>query len=202
MAALLLAFPFEARGMGPACESPGTVLELTVHWFDPTQKLQSARGPVMELVVEIFETASVRLHWAESKNDVRRDAVAVILLPDGPQAPYVPAQTLGATTDDERRRFVYVYFKPVLRGAGLEKSLDGLSTGDAVIFWRALSRVVAHEIVHSLVPGGKHAESGIMSAELTPVMLQRSRLDLDLVTKCQIRSALGARERCEAQAQP
>lgn len=72
-----------------------------------------------------------------------------------------------------------------------------LTMEEGVIFSRALSRVVAHEIVHSLLPGGEHAESGIMSATLTPTLLHRARLDLDERTKCRIRRAVEATDLCE-----
>src|SRR5262245_14715811 len=177
-------------------EPPSPALDLSVQWFDVAHDLSSVRGSVKDRVSEIFETASVRIQWTDSGNDVVRGAVAVVLLPDAPVRAIVPPHAMGVMTDGENRRYVYVYTNPILRGAGLEGPVMSLNLNEGVIFSRALSRVVAHEIVHSLLPGGEHAESGIMSAKLTPRMLQRTRLELDVVTKCRIRRALGAEPAC------
>jgi hypothetical protein len=180
-----------------ASERPRSVIDLTVHWVDAARQLESARGSVKERVEAIFETASIRIRWSSSGTDIPKDAIAVIFLLDPPQAPCVPGRAMGVMTDDENRRFVYVYVNPVLRGAGLAGPVRSLTTDEGVIFSRALSRVVAHEIIHSVLPGGDHAESGIMSATLTPTLLQRAWLDLDERTKCRIQHALGAGDRCE-----
>lgn len=198
IASLLLA----VVGSEAASEPPGSGCELTVHWFDATHELQGARGPVTELVRGLFETASVRLQWADSNDDLGPDAIAIILVPDPPPPRGGPAPVLGALSDHDHRQFAYVYFNPVLRAVGLGTPVHALSPDEGVIFWRALSRVIAHEIVHSLVPGGQHAESGIMSDHLTPVMLQSFQLGFDELTTCQVRRSLGAQESCARTRRP
>jgi len=158
----------------------------------PPRQLQAARDPVTERVREIFETARVRVRWEDANGGLGSDAIAVVLIPDPPRPPYVPARTLGVTSVPHRR-FVYVFFNPVVRAVGLAGPVRALSSDEEMVFWRALSRVISHEIVHSLVPGEQHAASGIMSEELTPFMLQRGRLELVIQTKCQIRRPLRQR---------
>jgi hypothetical protein len=153
----------------PVSERPLPPLDLAVQWFDTARELHSACGAVKKRVEEIFESASVRIHWTDTGQNVAPDAIAVILMPDPPSS--VSPGAMGSMTDDDKRRFVYVYFNLVLKGAGLDGPVRYLSVDEEVMFSRALSRVIAHEIVHSLVRGGEHVESGIMSATLTPSML-------------------------------
>ncbi len=101
-----------------ASERPQPVVDLPVHWVDETRQLVSARGSVKERVESIFETASIRIRWSNSGTDIAPNALAVIFLLDPPPAPSVSDHAMGAMTDGENRRFVYVYVNPVLRGCG------------------------------------------------------------------------------------
>jgi hypothetical protein len=183
--AVLLAAGLPIPGLVPP------VPELSVQWFDTGRELQAIRGPVKARVAEILETASVRVRWTASGQDVDPDAIAVILASDPPPV----ARAMGMVALGRSQRFVYVYSNAVLKGAGLGGPVRSLGPDEAVIFSRALSRVIAHEIVHSLI-GRDHMESGIMSETLTPVMLQKARLELDDVTKRRLREALGSKPWC------
>lgn len=121
---------------------------------------------------------------AEGASDVR-----IILLPRS-QAPR-PAGPLvmGAVSPNKLRlgeaRAVWVYLEPVLGALGLRSAGENPRAVS-----RALGRVVAHELIHTMVPQLEHSKRGLMAAKLTVRELCRPEVDLESAFRRALRSPL------------
>jgi hypothetical protein len=75
---------------------------------------------------------------------------------------------MGATRSHQPgNATVWVYLEDVASAVGLAgRGLESGSGLDRAVFGRALGRVVAHEIVHTLLPERPHDSAGLMSASL------------------------------------
>jgi hypothetical protein len=80
----------------------------------------------------------------------------------------VGRHVLGATRSrDARNATVWVYFDEIAQALGLGgRGTESWSQAERVAFGRALGRVAAHEVVHTLLPDRPHDTAGLMAPSL------------------------------------
>jgi len=156
-----------ANGETVRADRAGPVLRLA--WFDPTDiaagSEQVARAETARLLARMGATVSWRRGTSGEVH--RNDGGWVVLLGEGPPASGEPI--LGATQkgwSDAPVAWVRVPNVQAAVGISRSRSLGGLSPGELNRFAVALGRVIAHEVVHAVVPSVPHG-TGLMSGSLS-----------------------------------
>lgn len=169
---ILLAAAGRARGDDTLKAPP----DLFVSWSDP-QRALSARA-MRELVHEteaLFRSWGLRLESEEDDADLVHPRWVRIVLLERTRLGSHPATVLGQTHALPRESPAVWVLVPNVRQI-LERRGPPAA---ASVLARALSRVVAHELVHVLTPGLGHAPAGLMRSSLSgeDLMLPWVRMD-------------------------
>jgi|SRR5688572_30531884 len=103
-----------------------------------------------------------------SPRSVRADGEIGVVLLRSMGGSGVGRHVMGATLSSyPGNATVWVYLDEVASAVGLAgRALESGSAADRAGFGRALGRVVAHEVVHTLLPERPHDSAGLMSASL------------------------------------
>jgi len=151
---------------------------LNLIWYNPHQLLPWARETTKRRVKEMFREVSVEVHWSEAEQD--GVSVRVVLMPTPPTRWGLPANTMGVVVGSALpRRAVFVFPRNVLRTLGYDIGWKWPAPKQRVHTTRALSRVIAHELIHALCPDLPHSSSGLMKARLVRADLIRPRIEWD-----------------------
>jgi hypothetical protein len=188
--------PLDLEGVfGPrrVARAPAPASSLGLVWVDPAGVGVGVEGLARDEARTLLRRMGVPVSWRRGKagDPSRPGEVSVILLDRAVQrASGVPV--LGATLE----RFgvqplVWIHVPNVRAVLGL--SPDGPAAATDLASSRALAialgRVVAHELVHALVPSLSHG-TGLMSATLTLRQLTASTLAFDPQVGLAVRAAL------------
>lgn len=97
----------------------------------------------------------------------------MIAVPAEPSHWRLNSEVMGAFINDgSSERAVYIFFRNVMRGVGLNPAASRLPTQrERRQLSQALARVVAHEVVHALAPSHPHAPRGLMCWKLNRSLL-------------------------------
>ena len=152
---------------------------LRVLWVDMDGSCPVSEVTVTIEVRRIFGSAGLEVEWQSGvpSSVSTPDVVRVTVLSEDRAGRKQPP--MGATMD---ARHVFVLCSEVARAltvGGRRSSGPELS--------RAVGRVVAHELVHALAPGIKHARFGLMKPILTAAALTQPGLLIDLDTRRTLR---------------
>jgi hypothetical protein len=181
-----LAAGIAGRGLVRADEDR-PVLRLV--WLDPAGVAAgtelAARAEVSSLLARTGVIASWRRAGPE---EIRRhDEVWIVLLGEAPVAP--GAAVLGATYERHAVAPVAWVRVPNVRSAvGVPRS-GSLLGADLHLVAVALGRVIAHEVVHAVVPSVVHG-GGLMAKSLDRCRLTGSSIAIDPQTALALRAAL------------
>jgi len=174
---------FLAVPAGAADEAP---LEVRALWVETGLIPRGLRSAMIHEAAHILGPARVVVRWrlgkAETVSD--EDELRVLALDRGERRAGV-GRILGATSNGPGSRTIWIDYGNVAWAAGT--TTDYLSSASFLDRRRAataLGRVVAHEIVHALVPDLPHADRGIMAERL------RDSLDKPLGLDPRTREAL------------
>jgi hypothetical protein len=154
-------------------------LELSLDWNDGHELLPISYGDVAEEVCRIFEEIGVDVRWAErEKSGATR--VRVNLMPIDSAGWSLPKYTMGVVIGEEvPRAAVYIFYPSVLRTLGYDLVPDRRrSPRERARLTRALGRVIAHELVHAILPEREHDCEGLLNLQLTRQHLQQKHLRL------------------------
>lgn len=189
----LVASPVE--GSSPTFANP----RLELSWCDGEKLYPFALSPVKREVEAVFALVEVPVRWETcpaQEPSPHPDAVPlrIVLLGSQSAGPgWNLTDALGAVVSDGGAVDSIYIFVPQL------KSLFGLKAGQLPRprtlqhLSRALARVISHEIVHAVIPGGKHASSGLMRAHLSRSILIRRRTRMDAQSAAAFVNGLAAR---------
>jgi hypothetical protein len=201
MAAVLLAAPAGAADRSAFSPDPGSgTAPITVRlvWSDPANLLPMGFDVMAQEVHGIFRRAGVEVVWrlAEAQ-PAEGDERNVILLPNDPAGSLHRRETMGRV-ERTAHTALWVFARKVRQTLGLSPATVQRATlEDQRDYPRALGRIVAHELVHAIVPDEPHAERGLMQATLNRAVLAAPRVDIsercaDLVVReLEARSAEG-----------
>jgi hypothetical protein len=188
-ARILLLFALELGPIPEASHSPA----IDVFWADPAmleQKLPPAgRQAAQDEVAAIYREVGITVTFPESHSDAKSAPTSfhVVLLARSSAGLGLPREALGAILEkDPARNTAFVFLPAVLKSLRHALSEDMKMIHDARkarLFARALGRVVAHEIAHVIDAELPHGPGNdLMSAVLTPRLLQQHRLTFDEAT--------------------
>jgi len=170
---------------------------LTLVWHDSSRLFPSVGlSRLAEEMEELFRENGllVRFHAAaegENLQKIPEPRVNAIVLPEGDPRFGLASTALAAAHGQRGGKYsIFVSYSGVRRALGHRTS--GTSPRQIMEMGRALARVVAHEVVHVLAPEGGHAESGLMSRNLTREALLADAIDLDERSLDRARVALTA----------
>jgi len=155
----------------PVTASPRLILR----WVDPGGLFSIGSKTLGSRVRAIFEGIGVQTTWREGDEMPLAESsavrVRVFLLPTEPTACGLSSNAMGVvlsrTTPQDA---VYIFFPSVARTLGYRPQElirhGGLSVGHAMVLARALSRVVAHEVIHAVAPALAHGPKGLTKGKL------------------------------------
>jgi hypothetical protein len=179
-----------------AAEPPreiGRAPAVSLVWYDPTGIAWGtelvARAEAAALLTRMG--ASVSWRRGAPYEVVRSDDVSVILVGAGPQQSQ-GALVLGATRTRPSATHVLWIRVPNVRaavGASSDRPLRTLPPDEQRVVAVALGRVIAHEVVHALVPSLPHG-TGLMSGSFTRRQLTAASIAVDAESILAFRAAL------------
>jgi hypothetical protein len=165
---------------------------LRLAWFDLTDVASGselvARAEAARLLARMG--AAVKWRRGASGEVHQNDGVWVVLLGEGPPASGEPI--LGATQKERSDApVVWVRVPNVQAAIGISRSrsLRGLSPGELHRLAVALGRVIAHEVVHAVVPSVPHG-NGLMSGSLSHRQLTAASIPVDGEVALALQAAL------------
>jgi hypothetical protein len=170
---------------------------LTLVWHDSSRLFPAVGLPrLAEEMERLFleNGLLVRFHAAaESENlqKIPEPRVNAIVLPDHDTRFGLAPRAMAAAHGQRGGKYViFISYSGVRRALGHRTSES--SPRQIVEMGRALARVVAHEVIHTLAPELGHADSGLMSRNLTRDALLADAIDLDEPSLERARVALTA----------
>jgi hypothetical protein len=158
-------------------ESP----RLRLVWIDVLDLAPFAFPFATREAAAILAEAGVATAWtlATPSTETGVDELRILLLGEPVARARLSRRVMGCTRRDGNPRATWVYLSTVLWALGLpSQAARGLLAREQEEVGRALGRVVAHEIVHALVPDLPHRQDGLMAGHLTRVLLVCSRVSL------------------------
>ena len=166
---------------------------LSLVWCDPTDVASGTESLARAEAQALLGRMGAQVTWRRGgAGELRRgDEVWVVLLGEGPASGSYP-HVLGATP---RRRqahpLVWVRVPHVRSAVGISptRPLLGLPLADRRLFAVALGRVIAHEVVHAVVPSLPHGP-GLMADVLGRRELTAATIALDPDAVLALRAAL------------
>ena len=168
LAAALLAAP--AAG----AERPVTVADPALQpapivrlvWWDPERILSQDFDQLAREVQAVFRPIGIEIVSRHADEYSVPGEVNVILLSSDPVRARDERRTMGRV-NRERHYALWIFTATVRETLGLGRPGRDRMWEERRGYPRALGRVVAHEIVHTLVPEEPHASSGLMRAALS-----------------------------------
>lgn len=147
---------------------------LILSYLDPNRLFPDGRESVMRQTNAIFSEAGVSIDWSTQEAGQTSEVVAfslrILLVESEPASWELPPTAMGAILSRTApQRTAYIFFPAVLRALGFKAEIlmkRPLSQREKWEVARALSRVIAHEIVHAVVPSMPHARDGLTRLEL------------------------------------
>ncbi|HXV62062.1 MAG TPA: hypothetical protein VEK15_15290 [Vicinamibacteria bacterium] len=156
-------------------------------WYDPYLLVPAAaEGSIRSEVETLFERngINVRMHFARKgdTDPLPRRRISVIVSPAEGNRFGVAANSMAAAVGARSSGYTIFLFHPSVRRALGHQSARSTPRQLAELS-RAIGRIVAHELVHVLVPERGHTPSGLMSRRLTRKHLTGKSLNLDAASR-------------------
>jgi hypothetical protein len=178
-----------AATMGRAEEShDAPPVALVVRWHDPSHALPFDHAVLAGEVQSVLAPADLEMDWqAVADQSDARSTVRVVLLA-AEQAG--PSDVMGSVQRRGASRTAWISLPAVERTLGLPTDRTKLRPpGSDRSLAHALSRVIAHELVHLLAPDLPHTRDGLMAPRLGRPFLTGQRAVLSPAVADAVRSA-------------
>jgi hypothetical protein len=182
LAATLLAAP--AAGADRLVTVPDPALRpaptVRLVWWDPERILSQGFDEVASEVQAVFRPIGIEIVSRPADGSPAVGELNVILLSRDPARAHDQRRTMGRV-NRERHTALWIFTAMVRETLGLARPVgrDNKMWEERRDYPRALGRVVAHELVHALVPEEPHATGGLMQASLSRDFLTASRAPID-----------------------
>ena len=179
-----------AGGRAPAAEQRPV---LRVLWIDVQGVAPYAFPLAVQEAAGILDEVGISTSWTlgTPETETSGHAVSVVLLREPQRGARLAPLTMGCTLRAGRSNVTWVYLSAVLSALGLQVPGGRGRAREQEEIGRALGRVVAHEIVHVLVPDLPHGNAGLMTAHLSRARLVRGRASLSPRDADALHAALG-----------
>jgi len=171
-------------------DGAGPVLRLV--WFDPSEIASGSESVARAETATLLARMGATVQWRRGTSGEvdRNDGVWVILVGEGP--PDSGEAVLGATRKGHSAApVVWVRVPNVQAAIGISRSwsLLGLRPDEQRRLAVALGRVIAHEVVHAVVPSVPHG-TGLMSGGLSRRQLTAMSISVELDVALALQAAL------------
>jgi hypothetical protein len=168
-------------------------------WVEAVKVPDAVQGAMVREAAEILAPIGVRLRWRKGSTDTPSEADEVRVVPLGPAGRTAKTgRVLGATSTADGPRTIWVDYENVAWVAGTSTNrLVSAGFAERRRVGVAMGRVIAHEVVHALVPQLPHAAAGLMGVNLRGA-LDRS-VSFDPATRDALRAAVAAVRRPEGE---
>jgi hypothetical protein len=176
-AAVLFLIAAATASAAPARTAP----RVRLVWFDPLNALPCPFETLGRNVRDVFAVVGVDVVWERGTQDLvlGPEDVQLILL-DDLRSVHNGSDTMGLVEPRTPTRVAWILLPSVKRALGVDPTpgrlLDPSANRDLAL---ALSRVVAHEVVHAVAPRVPHASKGLMAPRLDRGALLKPLIGLD-----------------------
>jgi len=172
-------------------------LVLTLQWCDPHGLFEHGWTGIENELIRTFEPLRVVVRFTKEGPPEGERPIQVVLVRSEPAQWGLPPNTLGAVLSRSGPQTqVYVFFPPVARVLGYRPEVlrkRWPTAREARDLNRAFARVIAHEVMHAVLPSRPHADDGLTRWTLDRASLLASRIEIDSVLAEELRSALHVR---------
>ncbi len=169
-----------------AQSSTEVVPPLALIWHDNYDLLPQGFDRVARDIQTSFAEMGIAVSWdAENTPKSAAVRVQVVLKAADPTSWGLPKHTMGVVIGNKiPRSSVFIFLPNVLRTLGYGPELKRMRPPKEVAFIaRGLARVVAHEVIHAVVPEHGHDGGGLLAPKLKRKALTWRHLDLDDATQ-------------------
>ncbi len=184
-----------APGVAAATEFPFSIAQPLARlvWLDPSGVAFGTEAVARPAVAELLREMGVATTWRSGDpHELARPGELRVIFLDRVARSEQGAPVLGATPPKFLGEpFVWVHVPSVRAAAGVDARRAGASLDmrSARRLGIGLARVIAHELVHALVPGLPHGK-GLMSARLDRRMLTDASIAVEPEVSLAVRVAL------------
>jgi len=181
----------------PAAPTERPPADIVLVWYDPLEALPAGRDVMARETRTIFAGVGVRVSWRDGDGGTFGEGptpeFAVILLPDDPAPARAQQRIMGLTLKKQGpSRSMWLFLSNVRWTLGLDPRR---MAPPADLEWedvgRALGRVLAHELIHAILPDEPHAARGLMNHSLDRRFLLRRAVTVDRRSARVLRARLG-----------
>lgn len=169
------------------------VPQLPLIWHDTYDLLPQGFDRVARDIETSFAEMGIAVSW-DAWNTPKSAGVRVqvILKAADPTSWGLPQMTMGVVIGNKiPRSSVFVFIPNVLRTLGYGPKVNRMRPPREVAFIaQGLARVVAHEVIHAVVPEHSHDTGGLLAPKLRRDSLTSRQLDLDPPTRALLLSRL------------
>jgi len=168
--AALAAVPRDAPSAVDRVDPIDSRARLRLVWMDVEHQFPPDFDEVAREVAQLFHGVQIELDWrvagsADGPAAGREVEIPIIALVGDRGLGSVSDMTLGATwREGPPPRPIWIYTGALQRALGSSPTTGPLSSLARRRLARPLARVIAHEVVHALVPERGHAARGLMQA--------------------------------------
>ena len=158
---------------------------LALGWYDGFYLCPAIKSAVQEEVTRIFASIGVSAKWEdapEARSTIAAEtAVNVVLIRQHPTDWGLKPNTLGIVMGRRPPRTAYAFVSRAFRVVGHMAEKPHRCPGPRAMkqVSRALGRVIAHEIFHTIAPDHPHAEDGLMHGHMDRNRLLARFIGLD-----------------------
>ncbi|MEE9264568.1 MAG: hypothetical protein V3V11_08945 [Vicinamibacteria bacterium] len=177
----------------PAFGNDAVAPHVILTWNDPYELLPQGFDRVARDIESNLGDIGIRVSWDDEHTSKRAGVrLQVLLRATDPARWELPKHTMGVVIGNKvPRSSVFIFLPNVLRTLGYGPKVKRMRPPkDVALIARGLTRVVAHEIVHAIVPEHGHDTGGLLAPKLRRDSLTSRQLDLDPPTRALLLSRL------------
>ena len=167
-----------SRESGAASRPEPRAPRLRLVWIDVLDSAPYAFKGAAREASAILADAGVVATWTlgDSSTMTTADELKVVLMAGVANGARLPEHVMGGTRGGSQSHTTWIYLSNVLWALGLKpEPTRRLSRQEEEQVARALGRVVAHEVVHAVVPDLVHSPGGLMAEKLGREFLIQAR---------------------------
>ncbi len=169
-------------------------LVLTIQWCDPHRLFEHGWMGIENELIRTFEPLQVAVRFTQKVSLEEENPIRVVLVRSEPVEWELPPNTMGAVLSQSGPQTqVYVFFSSVARVLGYRPEVlrkRWPTSREERDLNRAFARVIAHEVMHAVLPARTHAEEGLTRWKLDRSSLLASRIEIESFLAEELRSAL------------
>jgi hypothetical protein len=169
---------------------------LKLAWLDPSGAAPGLQRDAIAEASALLGEMGVEAEWQELRAGDDLEGIDVLVVMSNRRSGRNPrGAVMGSVSyqSGQASRGAWVSVPEVTGTLGMDARPGAWWAEQRRTLARAIGRVAAHEVVHTLAPQREHAASGLMSAALGAGDLTRARLAVDPLTRSVVRDVVEQR---------